>query len=64
MKRSIISQYDQLKGRLHRYAAMLNYRYLNLCIKAEEASLIPVIVAIEGEGKNLEGWRIRLQGVS
>lgn len=54
MKRSIISQYDQLKGRLHRYAAMLNYRYLNLCIKAEEASLIPVIVAIEGEGKNLE----------
>ena len=54
MKRSIISQYDQLKGRLHRYAAMLHYRYLNLCIKAEEASLIPVIVAIEGEGKNLE----------
>jgi hypothetical protein len=33
---------------------MLNYRYLNLCIKAEQASLVPVKVMIEGEGKNLE----------
>ena len=54
MKRSIISQYDQLKGRLHRYAAMLHYRYLNLCIKAEAAALIPVNVIIYGEGKNIE----------
>ena len=54
MKRAIISQYDQLKGRLGGYAAMLNYRYLNLCIKAEQASLVPVKVMIEGEGKNLE----------
>ena len=54
MKRAIISQYDQLKGRLGGYAAMLNYRYLNLCIKAEQASLVPVKVMIEDEGKNLE----------
>ena len=46
MKRAIISQYDQLKGRLGGYAAMLNYRYLNLCIKAEQASLVPVKVMI------------------
>lgn len=54
MKRSIISQFDKLKGRLSGYVAMMNYRYMNLCIKAEEASLIPVIVMVEGEGKNLE----------
>ena len=54
MKRSVISQYDQLKGRLGGYCAMLTYRYMNLCIKAEEASLIPVTVVIEGEGKRLE----------
>ena len=54
MKRAIISQYEQLKGRLEGYAAMLNYRYMNLCIKAEQAALIPVRVTIEDEGKNLE----------
>ena len=54
MKRSIISQYDQLKGRLSGYVAMMNFRYMNLCIKAEEASLIPITVMIEGEGKRLE----------
>lgn len=54
MKRSIISQYEQLKGRLSAYCAMLYYRYLNLCIKAEEASLLSVAVLIEDEPKSLE----------
>ena len=54
MKRSIISQFEQYKGRLGGYVAMLNYRYMNLCIKAEEASLLPITVSIEGESKNLE----------
>lgn len=54
MKRSIISQYDQLKGRLGGYCAMLYYRYMNLCIKVEEGSLLPVTVFIEGEGKKFE----------
>ena len=54
MKRSIISQYDQLKGRLEGYVAMLYFRYMNLCTKAEEASLLPVKPVIEGEGKNIE----------
>lgn len=33
---------------------MLNFRFLNMCIKAEPASLIPVKVNIEGSQKNLE----------
>ncbi len=54
MKRSIISQYDQLKERLGGYVALLNYRYMNLCVKAEEASLLPVKINIEGELKQIE----------
>ena len=54
MKRSIISKYDQLKERLTGYVALLNYRYMNLCVKAEEAALLPVNIAIEGESKRIE----------
>lgn len=54
MKRSIISQYDQLKDRLGSYVGLMNYRYMNLCVKAEEASLLPVIVVIEDEAKRIE----------
>lgn len=54
MKRAITNQFDQLVEKLTSYVAMLNFRYLNLCIKAEEASLIPVRVHIEGTDKNLE----------
>jgi hypothetical protein len=41
---------EQLKG----YVSALNYRYMNLCVKAEEASLLPIEVPIEDELKNLE----------
>ena len=54
MKRSIISQYDQLKERLSGYVGMMNFRYMNFCVKAEAASLIPVEVPIEGEFKKIE----------
>jgi len=54
MKRSLINQLNQLSEQLKGYVAALNYRYLNLCVKAEEVSLLPVQVAIEGEVKNLE----------
>ena len=54
MKRSVISQYDQLKGRMEGYAAMLYYRYANLCIKADELSLLPIVIVVEGETKKFE----------
>lgn len=54
MKRSIINQLNQLSDRHQGYVAALNYRYLNLCIKAEEASLLPVQVVIENEVRNIE----------
>ena len=54
MKRAIINQLSQLSEQLKGYVAAMNYRYLNLCVKAEEASLLPVQVPIEGEMNNLE----------
>ena len=54
MKRAIINQLGQLSEQLKGYVGALNYRYLNLCVKAEEASLLPIQVPIEDELKNLE----------
>ena len=54
MKRAIINQLGQLSEQLKAYVGALNYRYLNLCVKAEEASLLPIQVPIEDEFKNLE----------
>ena len=36
MKRAIINQLGQLSEQLKAYVGALNYRYLNLCVKAEE----------------------------
>ena len=54
MKRAIINQLGQLSEQLKGYVGALNYRYLNLCVKAEEVSLVPIQVPIEDELKNLE----------
>ena len=54
MKRSISNQYDQLQEKLKGYVAMMNFKYINLCIKADPISLIPVKVNVEGTEKNLE----------
>jgi len=54
MKRSIINQYHQLEERYTGLVNQMNYRFMNLCIKAEEASLLPVKVQVEGKTMNLE----------
>ena len=54
MKRALNNQYDQLYEKLKGYVAMMNFRYINLCIKADPVSLIPVKVNVEGTEKNLE----------
>ena len=43
-----------LKEKLNGYVALLNYRYTNLCVKAEEVALLPVEILIEGEFQKLE----------
>ena len=54
MKRSVSREYNQLQEKLTGYVAMLNFRFMNLCIKAEEASLLPVSVVIGGASQKLE----------
>lgn len=54
MKRALSNQYDQLYEKLKGYVAMMNFRYINLCVKADPVSLIPVTVNVEGVEKTLE----------
>lgn len=54
MKRSIVSLYEAMEDKLSGYVSIANYRYMNLCVKAEEVSLLSVRVNIDGEEKNIE----------
>lgn len=54
MKRALSNQYDQLYEKLKGYVAMMNFRFINLCIKADPVALIPVTVNVEGADKPLE----------
>lgn len=54
MKRSVLHDYNQLEEKLTGYVAMLNFKFMNLCVKAEEASLLSVTVNVDGAGKKLE----------
>ena len=54
MKRALSNQYDQLYEKLKGYVAMMNFRLINLCVKADPVALIPVTVNVEGTEKPLE----------
>ena len=55
MRRATIAEYDRLADKLTSIVAMMDYRFKNICVKAEEVSLLPVVAQIQGEQKNLEG---------
>jgi len=54
MNNYIISEIDQAQKKMSSYVALLNYRYMNLCVKAEAVSLLPVTVIVGGSESNLE----------
>lgn len=54
MRRIIIKEFEQLDETLSNLSAQFAYRLKNLCVKAEEVSLLPIEVPIEGELLNLE----------
>ena len=55
MRRSIKIILSELDGKLTGHAALLNYRYMNLCVKAEPAALLSfTITDIEGNTYNIE----------
>jgi ribosome recycling factor len=55
MRRSIKILLGEMDAKLTGHAALLNYRYMNLCIKAEPMSILSLIVTdIEGNAFNIE----------
>lgn len=54
MKRAIFTEFDQYGEDLSGHCARFSYRLMNLCVKAEEVSLLPVEVLIDDELKKLE----------
>ena len=52
MRKSIALTLGEASSKMSGHVALLNYRYLNLCVKAEAASLL--IVTVEYDGHNLD----------
>lgn len=55
MRRATIAEYDRLAEKLTNIVAVMDYKFKNICVKAEEVSLLPITAHIEGDEKNLEG---------
>ena len=54
MNHIILSQIDEAQKRMSGYIALLNYRFKNLCVKADIAVLLPVSIYADGEELNIE----------
>ena len=54
MRRVVLREFDQYGEELSGHCARFAYRLMNLCVKAEEVSLLPVEALIEGELERLE----------
>ena len=54
MNHIILSQIDEAQKRMSGYIALLNYRFKNLCVKADIAVLLPVSVYADGQELNIE----------
>lgn len=50
----ILTEIKDAHSKMSAYAALLNYRYMNLCVKAEVASLLAITVETELGRDNLE----------
>jgi hypothetical protein len=54
MRRVVLKEFDQFGEDLSGHCARFAYSLMNLCVKAEEVSLLPVEVLVEGELQKLE----------
>ena len=54
MKRSVINKFGMMESKLSGYVAQLNFRFMNLCVKAEPMSLLSARFNIQGEEKQIE----------
>lgn len=54
MNNYVISEIDSAQKKMGAYVALLNYRYMNLCVKAELGALMPVTVFLGNDPYNIE----------
>lgn len=54
MRRSIMNVLANAKAQLSGYAALLNYRFMNLCVKAEAPALLSVTVEVGNKKLDIE----------
>jgi hypothetical protein len=54
MNNYINAQLQEFAQKINGYNMLFNYRMMNLCVKAEPAALVPVIVTVEGKQFDLE----------
>jgi ribosome recycling factor len=54
MNKEIQRLLGEAKNKMNGYVALLSFRYSNLCVKADPVALLPVLVIIDGEEKNIE----------
>lgn len=54
MRKAISLMLGELQKKMSAYAALLNYRYMNLCVKAEPVSLLPVTVQLPEDEVDIE----------
>lgn len=54
MRNSVIKLLGEAQSKMSAYAALLNYRLANLCVKAAPEALLPIQVEVDGDSKPLE----------
>ena len=54
MKRQIQQLLGEAKGKMNGYVSLMVFRYSNLCVNADAASLLPVTIVIDDEEMNIE----------
>lgn len=54
MRKNISLLLGELESKVSGYVALLNFRFFNLCVKAEPAALLPISIEILGKEYDLE----------
>lgn len=54
MNRAAIREFDKMSDSLSTLNAQFAYRLMNLCVKSEPVSLLPILINIEGEQQKIE----------
>ena len=54
MNNYVITEIDNAQKKMSAYVTLLNYRYMNLCVKAEVGALMPITVYIGDDAYNIE----------